>query len=109
MYIPEASVGKPDSTINDIFIDTEGHQVKVGRTEITLTLKEFDMLLFFMKKRGKLVTRPELIQEVWGLNELETGRTIDIHVCRLRKKIEPNPHHPKHLVSIRGCGYKLKR
>ena len=93
---------------DDIVIDIAGHQVKIGQTEINLTLKEFDLLLLFVKKKGKLVSRSEILQKVWGSDHLENDRTIDIHVCRLRKKIEPNPHCPRRLVSIRGLGYKLK-
>ncbi|MDD5288043.1 MAG: helix-turn-helix domain-containing protein, partial [Dehalococcoidales bacterium] len=64
--------------------------------------------LFFVKNKGKVISRSELQQKVWGSSQLDTDRTIDIHVCRLRKKIEPNPHRPRHLISIRGLGYKLK-
>jgi DNA-binding response OmpR family regulator len=108
MYITRSEFEENNSDINDIFIDTSGHQVKVGQTEINLTLKEFDLLLFFLKKKGKVISRSELLEKVWGASQLNTDRTIDIHVCRLRKKIELNPHHPRHLISIRGLGYKLR-
>jgi two-component system response regulator RegX3 len=96
------------SEANSILIDTAGHQVKVGQTEIYLTLKEFDMLLFFVKNKGRVISRSELKQKVWGSGQLDSNRTIDVHICRLREKIEQNPHLPKRLISIRGLGYKLK-
>ncbi|MDD5289330.1 MAG: winged helix-turn-helix domain-containing protein, partial [Dehalococcoidales bacterium] len=85
MHTISPEIKANDSEANDIFIDTAGHQVKVGQTEIYLTLKEFDMLLFFVKNKGKVISRSELQQKVWGSSQLDTDRTIDIHVCRLRK------------------------
>ena len=94
--------------MDDLYVDSAGHQVKIGQNEIELTLKEFDLLLFLIRKRGKVVRRSELLETLWGQSQLYDERIINVHMCRLRKKIEPDPHRPKHIVSVRGLGYKLK-
>ena len=104
-----AILANPESSrLGDILIDTSRHLVKIGPDEVDLTLKEFNLLLFFVKKKGMVVSRSELLNKVWGSSTTDAERTVDIHICRLRKKIEPNPRFPKHLVSVRGLGYKLR-
>ena len=95
-------------TIDDLYIDPEGYQVKVGQTEVKLTLKEFELLLLLARRKGKVVSRQELIDRLWGNAHLDSDRTIDVHVCRLRRKIEGGSVWPKHLRLVRGLGYKLQ-
>lgn len=94
--------------INGLYIDPIGYQVKVGQKEIDLTLKEFDLLYLFASHPGKVVRRAELLPFISTLGEVDEGRAINVMICRLRKKIETDPHHPKRLVSVRGLGYRLK-
>ena len=94
--------------IGDLFIDPIGYQVKVGQNELNLTLKEFNLLFLFAANRGKPVTRSELLPFISSPNNNNRSRGVDVMICRLRKKIELDSHHPKHLISVRGLGYKLK-
>ena len=94
--------------INDLYIDPICHQVRLGEIEINLTLTEFYLLLLLARKMGRVVTRRELLEEIWGHGGLESDHTIYVHMCRLRKKIEPDPDHPEHLLVVRGIGYKLQ-
>lgn len=89
--------------VGRIFIDRSGHEVRVGRRAVTLTAREYALLVFLCERRGRLVTREEALGKVWG-DEYEGGaRTVDIHVRRLRKKLgDALP-----LVTIRGAGYKV--
>jgi DNA-binding response OmpR family regulator len=94
--------------LNDLYIDPIGYQVKLGQTEIDLTLKEFDLLYLFVRNRGKVVRRAEVLQTISTSAKPDCDRTINVNICRLRKKIEVDPHRPKRLVSVRGLGYRLK-
>ena len=94
--------------INGLYIDPMGYQVKVGPKEIDLTVKEFEVLYLFAKNGGKVVRRSELLPFISNLGMANEGRAINVMICRLRKKIETDPHHPKRLVSVRGLGYRLK-
>ena len=93
---------------NDLYIDPIGYQVRLGQKEIDLTLKEFKMLYLFVSNRGKVVKRSELIPYIASSSMVDERRAINVMICRLRKKIESDPHHPKRLVSVRGLGYRLK-
>ena len=94
--------------VNDLYIDPLYHQVKLGETQIDLTLTEFYLLLLLARKLGRVVSRRELLEQIWGYGGLESDRTLYVHMCRLRKKIEPDPDHPERLLVVRGIGYKLK-
>ena len=94
--------------VNDLYIDPMYHQVKLGEIEINLTLTEFYLLLLLARKLGRVVSRHELLEQIWGHGGLESDRTLYVHMCRLRKKIEPDPDHPERLLVVRGIGYKLK-
>ena len=69
--------------------------------------KEFELLEAFLRRKGRLLTREFLIEEVWGTDYFGDTKTLDVHVKRLRKKIERDPHQPVHLVTVRGLGYKF--
>lgn len=94
--------------LNDLYIDPVGYQVKLGKTEIDLTVKEFDLLYLFARNRGKVVRRSEVLQVISTPGMSDEDGAINIMICRLRKKLEANPHRPRRLVSVRGLGYKLK-
>ncbi|WP_029137599.1 response regulator transcription factor [Nakamurella lactea] len=89
-------------------MDVERHVVSVGDSEITLPLKEFDLLEYLMRNSGRVLTRGQLIDRVWGSDYVGDTKTLDVHVKRLRAKIEPDPAAPRHLITVRGLGYKLE-
>jgi two-component system response regulator RegX3 len=89
-------------------MDVERHVVTVGGTEVLLPLKEFELLEMLLRNAGRVLTRGQLIDRVWGSDYVGDTKTLDVHVKRLRAKIEPDPHQPVHLVTVRGLGYKLE-
>jgi two-component system response regulator RegX3 len=89
-------------------MDVERHVVTVGGTEIPLPLKEFDLLEYLLRNVGRVLTRGQLIDRVWGADYVGDTKTLDVHVKRLRSKIEPDPASPRHLVTVRGLGYKFE-
>lgn len=89
-------------------MDVERHIVAVNGQQITLPLKEFDLLEYLLRNSGRVLTRGQLIDRVWGADYVGDTKTLDVHVKRLRSKIEPDPASPKHLVTVRGLGYKLE-
>ena len=78
-----------------------------GRETIELTALEFRLLAAFLRHRGKAISRDRLLSEVWGTEVYLTDRVVDNHIANLRKKIEPDPAHPRYLVSVRGVGYRF--
>ena len=85
-----------------------GHRRRPGgSTEVPLPLKEFDLLEYLMRNVGRVLTRAQLIDRVWGADYVGDTKTLDVHVKRLRAKLEPEPAAPRHLVTVRGLGYKL--
>lgn len=89
-------------------MDVERHVVTVGGQETRLPLKEFELLEMFLRNPGRVLTRGQLIDRVWGSDYVGDTKTLDVHVKRLRAKIEPDPASPTHLVTVRGLGYKLE-
>ena len=91
-----------------IQMDTQRHEVYVRGRLIELPPKEFALLEAFMLRPGKLVTRQILLSEVWGVEYFGDTRTLDVHIKRLRAKIEEDPRRPEHVKTVRGLGYKLQ-
>jgi two-component system, OmpR family, response regulator RegX3 len=89
-------------------MDVERHVVTVDGGEIALPLKEFDLLEYLLRNVGRVLTRGQLIDRVWGADYVGDTKTLDVHVKRLRSKIEPDPASPRHLVTVRGLGYKFE-
>ncbi len=89
-------------------MDVERHTVAVDGTTISLPLKEFDLLELLLRNAGRVLTRGQLIDRVWGADYVGDTKTLDVHVKRLRSKIEPDPANPKYLVTVRGLGYKFE-
>ncbi len=107
--------GDDDSEVTDgvlesgpVRMDVERHVVSVNGESITLPLKEFDLLEYLMRNSGRVLTRGQLIDRVWGADYVGDTKTLDVHVKRLRSKIESDPANPIHLVTVRGLGYKLE-
>jgi two-component system response regulator RegX3 len=88
-------------------MDVARHEVRVRGEPVALPPKEFELLEAFLRRRGRLLTREFLIEEVWGPDYFGDTRTLDVHMKRLRRKIERDPHRPEHLLTVRGLGYKF--
>ena len=89
-------------------MDIERHTVQVRGSTVTLPLKEFDLLEYLLRNSGRVLTRGQLIDRVWGSDYVGDTKTLDVHVKRLRSKIEADPGKPVHLVTVRGLGYKFE-
>ena len=99
-----------DATIEagPVRMDVERHVVSVAGEPVALPLKEFDLLELLLRNSGRVLTRGQLIDRVWGADYVGDTKTLDVHVKRLRAKIEPDPANPVHLVTVRGLGYKFE-
>lgn len=95
-------------TAGNIRMDVERHQVTVNGTLINLPLKEFELLEFLMRNTGRVLTRGQLIDRVWGGDYYGDTKTLDVHIKRLRSKIEEDPANPQLIQTIRGLGYKFE-
>ncbi len=89
-------------------MDVERHVVLVNGSEVALPLKEFDLLAYLLRNVGRVLTRGQLIDRVWGADYVGDTKTLDVHVKRLRSKVEADPGAPRHLVTVRGLGYKFE-
>jgi len=97
----------PESiTIRDLTIDVAGHSVKRGDEVLTLTPLEFDLLLCLARKPWQVFSREILLEQVWGYRHAADTRLVNVHVQRLRSKIEHDPETPEIVVTVRGVGYK---
>jgi two-component system response regulator RegX3 len=93
--------------LGSVRIDVERHIVSVEGQQIKLPLKEFDLLLMLMRNAGRVLTRGQLIDRIWGSDYVGDTKTLDVHIKRLRAKIEKDPANPIHLMTVRGLGYKF--
>ena len=89
-------------------MDVERHVVSVNGVAVALPLKEFDLLEYLLRNVGRVLTRGQLIDRVWGADYVGDTKTLDVHVKRLRAKVEDDPGAPRHLVTVRGLGYKFE-
>lgn len=89
-------------------IDVERHQVEINNISVALPLKEFELLEFLVRNSGRVLTRAQLIDRVWGSDYFGDTKTLDVHVKRLRAKIEQDPANPVYILTIRGLGYKFE-
>ncbi|NAZ76563.1 MULTISPECIES: winged helix-turn-helix domain-containing protein [Kineococcus] len=89
-------------------MDVDRHVVTVRGERVPLPLKEFELLELLLRNAGRVLTRVQLIDRVWGSDYVGDTKTLDVHVKRLRAKIEPDPANPRHLVTVRGLGYKFE-
>jgi len=89
-------------------IDVDRHVVTVAGSQITLPLKEFELLELLVRNAGRVLTRDQIIDRIWGSDYVGDTKTLNVHVKRLRTKVEQDPASPRHLVTIRGLGYKFE-
>jgi two-component system, OmpR family, response regulator RegX3 len=104
----EDAAAPPVLEAGPVRMDVERHVVTVDGTEVPLPLKEFDLLEYLLRNVGRVLTRGQLIDRVWGADYVGDTKTLDVHVKRLRSKIEADPSAPRHLVTVRGLGYKFE-
>jgi DNA-binding response OmpR family regulator len=106
---PERAKNNPPDSLNigDVSLNFKKFEAYRGDTVLSLSPKEFGILGFLASRVGEVVTREELLDEVWGYDLYPTTRTVDNHIAQLRSKIEKNPAEPRYLVTVHGVGYKL--
>ncbi len=106
-----SELDEPESPIlqaGPVRMDVDRHVVHVGGNQVSLPLKEFDLLEYLIRNSGRVLTRGQLIDRIWGSDYVGDTKTLDVHVKRLRAKIEPDPSDPRYLITVRGLGYKLE-
>lgn len=103
----EASMGDGVLEGGGIRLDADRFEVTVRGEPVHLPRKEFELLELLMENAGRVLSRDTLIDRIWGSDYFGDSRTLDVHVKRLRAKCEPEPHSPKHLITVRGLGYKF--
>lgn len=103
---PSAAATTDSLHIGDLVVDAAGHEVKRGETRINLTPLEFDLLLALASKPQQVFTREMLLEEVWGYHYKADTRLVNVHVQRLRAKVEDDPDNPKIVMTVRGVGYR---
>jgi len=102
-----------DAPVNDVLtagrirLDVEKHALEVDGAATAIPLKEFELLEYLMSNEGRVLTRGQLIDRVWGSDYFGDTKTLDVHIKRLRSKIEEDPALPRHLVTVRGLGYRF--
>ncbi|MCY4035978.1 MAG: response regulator transcription factor [bacterium] len=106
-WVAESEAFRGDAIeVGDVAVDPERHEVVVRGQPIDLPLKEFDLLELLLANAGRVLTRDALIDQVWGSDYVGDTKTLDVHIKRLRSKIEDDPSNPRRIVTIRGLGYK---
>jgi two-component system, OmpR family, response regulator RegX3 len=111
-HLRRAAMGSslpPDEVLGGgpVEMDVARHQVRVSDELVAFPPKEFELLETFLRRKDRLLTRLFLIEEVWGNDYVGDTKTLDVHVKRIRQKIERDPHEPEHLLTVRGLGYKF--
>ncbi|HEY9730484.1 MAG TPA: response regulator transcription factor [Drouetiella sp.] len=105
---PVATPSQPKGIrLGNLAIDMDSRTVQVGNQQIDLTFKEFELLAAMAKHPNRVFTRDQLFAQVWGSDFLGESRTVDVHIRYLREKLEENPSQPKHILTVRGVGYRL--
>ena len=105
---PGPGIGGEAIAVGDVALDPDSHEVVVRGEVVQLPLKEFELLEALLDNAGRVLTREALIDRVWGIDYVGDTKTLDVHVKRLRAKVEPDPSHPTRIVTIRGLGYKYE-
>ncbi len=96
-------------SVGDVTLDPEKHEVRIRGEVTALPLKEFELLHVLLDNAGRVMTRDQLIDRVWGSDYVGDTKTLDVHVKRLRAKVETDPSTPERIITIRGLGYKFER
>src|SRR5205085_821488 len=107
----EPSLGGPGEVFEagDVRLDPGRHEVRVRGETVTMPLKEFELLELLLANADRVLSRDTLIDRIWGPNYVGDTKTLDVHIKRLRSKVEAEPSSPRHIVTIRGLGYKFAR
>lgn len=95
-------------SVDDLKINVERHEVKVGDLNVDLTLKEFELLKYLVENRGHVFTRDQLLNSVWGIDYAGETRTVDVHIRHLRQKLSDNKNDDQYIETVRGKGYKVR-
>lgn len=103
-----AEPGGPTLSAGPVRMDVDRHVVTVDGEPVQLPLKEFELLELLLRNAGRVLTRGQLIDRIWGADYVGDMKTLDVHVKRLRSKVEPEPPNPRHIVTVRGLGYKFE-
>lgn len=106
--VPDARRPRTVIEAGPVRIDTDRHAVTVSGEPVTLPLKEFELLEYLIDNANRVLTRGQIIDRVWGSNYYGDTKTLDVHVKRIRGKIEPDPANPRFLLTVRGLGYKFE-
>ena len=106
--VPDGESGEASIEYHDIVLDPERHQVTKAGKPVALPLKEFELLELLMLNAGRVLTRGQIIDRVWGSDYFGDTKTLDVHIKRLRSKIEPEPSEPTIIVTVRGLGYRFE-
>jgi two-component system, OmpR family, response regulator RegX3 len=106
--VDAADLSAPTLAAGPVRMDVERHVVTVGGEAVQLPLKEFELLELLLRNAGRVLTRGQLIDRVWGADYVGDTKTLDVHVKRLRSKVEPEPSTPRYIVTVRGLGYKFE-
>ncbi len=104
-----AAAASPTVSVDRLAVDLDGHEVRVDGHTVELSAKEFDLLRFLMAHRGQVLTREQLLDQVWGHDFYGDPRMVDVHIRWLREKIEADPANPVLILTVRGSGYKFRR
>lgn len=108
-HLREESAKNHDEIMeNGLFVNTQSHQIFNDGVELFLTLKEFELLEKLIKSPGRVFTRDELLESIWGYDYMGETRTVDVHIRQLRKKVEQDDKNPEKILTVRGIGYKYK-
>ena len=94
--------------VNQVALDSERHQVRISGNVVPFPLKEFDLLEMLLRNAGRVLTRAQLIDRVWGSDYVGDTKTLDVHIKRIRAKIEADPANPQIITTVRGLGYKYE-
>ncbi|MDF2771597.1 MAG: response regulator receiver [Geminicoccaceae bacterium] len=106
---PKSSSSAEPSGFGDVRVDAARHTVTRNGVPVALRPKEYDLLIALLRRNGQVATRIELLKEVWGYDDSVMSRTVDTHVAELRRKLEPDPASPRHILTVLKTGYRLSR
>jgi len=107
--VPGGPSAAPSLVVGDVALDSDEHLVTVNGEVVSMPLKEFELLHLLLSNVGRVLPRELLIDRVWGIDYVGDTKTLDVHIKRIRAKIEPDPARPVRIVTIRGLGYKYER
>ena len=105
--VPEPEPDEQKLASHGVVLDLARYQVSVNGAEVKMPLREFELLEMLMRNSGRVLTRTQLIEQVWGFDYYGDTKTLDVHIKRIRSRIEPDPSHPQLITTVRGVGYRF--